>query len=98
MCIRDSAMSGWTTSGTGYQGSINCVDTGTGTHSTFTPTTNSVTVDFVSGNIPNVICTFINTKQTFTAIDGPTLQVSTQAMVPTVLMTSTAFTSTTGGN
>jgi len=57
----------------------------------------TVTVNLAGGD--NVTCTFTNAKQpdnlTFTAVNGPTLQVSTQAMIPTVLMTPTAFTSTT---
>jgi len=60
----------------------------------------AVTVNLAGGD--NVTCTFINTKQpdglTFTAVNGPTLQVSTQAMIPTVLMTPTAFTSSTTGS
>ncbi len=61
--------------------------------------TRTVTVNLAAGD--NVTCTFTNTKLpdnlTFTAVNGPTLQVSTQAMVPTLLMTPTAFTSTTTG-
>ena len=60
--ITQAPSPGWTTAGTGYQGTINCSDTGTGSHSTFTPTTNSVIVTFSAGNIPNVTCRFINTR------------------------------------
>lgn len=39
----------------------------------------------------------VPSSQVFTAINAPTLQVSTQAGIPTVLMTQTSFTSTTTG-
>ena len=90
--VTEDAVSGWTVP------SIQCLVAVPGLTTTFTDQLNrTFTVNLEAG--ANVTCTFINVKTTptFTA-GGPTLQVSTQAMIPTVLQTATAFTSTGSGN
>ena len=92
--VTEDAVSGWTVP------SIQCLVAVPGLTTTFTDQLNrTFTVNLEAG--ANVTCTFINVKTTatptFTA-GGPTLKVSTQAITPTVLMTSTAFTSTGNGN
>lgn len=90
--VTEDAVSGWTVP------SIQCIVAVPGLTSTFTDQLNrTFTVNLEAG--ADVTCTFINVKTTptFTA-GGPTLQVSTQAIIPTVLQTATAFTSTGSGN
>jgi len=92
--VTEDAVSGWTVP------SIQCLVAVPGLTTTFTDQLNrTFTVNLEAG--ANVTCTFINVKTTptptFTA-GGPTLKVSTQTITPTVLMTSTAFTSTGNGN
>lgn len=95
--VTESAVSAWTVP------SIQCLVAAPGSTTTSTDQLNrTFTVNLEAG--ANVTCTFINVKTpttvsgVFTASGGPTLQVSMIAMTPTVLMTPTAFTSTTTGN
>lgn len=91
------AVSGWTSGGTAYQGFVNCDHVSGPVRGNFSSTANSVTVSPADGE--SVSCTFINTltPAQFMASAAPTLQVSTIAMIPTVLQTSTSFTSTGSG-
>ena len=93
--VTEDAVSGWTVP------SLQCVPAVLGSATTTTDQLNrTFTVNLAAG--ANVTCTFINENLTnptpFTATGGPTLQVSTIAMIPTVLQTSTDFTSTISGN
>ncbi|MDO8446764.1 MAG: transferrin-binding protein-like solute binding protein [Deltaproteobacteria bacterium] len=93
--VTEDAVSGWTVP------SIQCLVAVPGSTTTFTDQLNrTFTVNLEAG--ANVTCTFINENLTnptpFTATGGPTLQVSTIAMIPTALQTSTDFTSTISGN
>lgn len=57
--ITELAVSGWTSGGTGNGGAVNCTDIPNPTRSSFSSTTNSVSMGLVAGDA--VTCTFINT-------------------------------------
>ena len=93
--VTEDEVSGWTVP------SIQCLVAVPGSTTTFTDQLNrTFTVNLEAG--ANVTCTFINENPTrstpFTATGGPTLRVSTIAMIPTALQSSTDFTSTISGN